>query len=684
MLGEAVHGTPTERLADMLGIASVISNRATLGNVAPEDVISAPGQFDAYGKALPDGVEQYRGLATQAWGQVQTIGPVTAATYYSTPAAAKNLPGGLQPVDQTTGHVYQVDPLNRSFATAKGFVQPAADLVANVAQKASQTARAIASGAVNAVGNAVEAVRGPGMAALAPNGLVSPGGLQAGGLSFRHPEQATIAAPMRDALTGLSAEFGQPVDVTSGYRSPSYNRAVKGAKNSLHTQGLAADIDMAGWSPEQRQKAVQELSQRGVGGFITYSGMPDTLHVDMRQRPNGVSPHFMHNKTAAQMGKAPGWFQESAEFGGLVTPKEMAAPRANPGTVASEYAKAAQTTQEAGVRGIGTQGNQTYGAPVGKVERASLGPAKAGPSGIIDNMRAGMESPTYGPGQVAPASAPSKPSPARPDNMMAAGPKGNFSVPSKPSAPTTADLANAYGQMATMGQVGIANLSGAPLSAPQKPSLAEVATAALPSTPAPAMPTPKTVKTQTIAAPQKKAAPQQTVAAPQTTIGAFPEAPTAPKSKVPSRVAGAVLGGLLGGLPGAAIGGLLGPSAMKSNSLGGLGSLFGGPANPQRSNYGSGLAAISDILGGGGTPGATAYSRSTPGYSVQNLGNGMIAKTNQYGVTSYEYTGPTQSLFGGGGMFGGGGYDRDRAEGISPGAAGAIDRGGSRGPAGLY
>ena len=83
-LGEAVHGNPTERFADMLGIASVISNRATLAKVTPEQIVSAPGQFDAYGKALPPGTE-----AERAWTQVQTIGPITAATYYSTPEAQK-------------------------------------------------------------------------------------------------------------------------------------------------------------------------------------------------------------------------------------------------------------------------------------------------------------------------------------------------------------------------------------------------------------------------------------------------------------------------------------------------------------------------------------------------------------------------------------------------------------------
>src|SRR5438093_11543543 len=33
-----------------------------------------------------------------------------------------------------------------------------------------------------------------------------------------------------------------PIHVTSGYRSPRLNQMVGGAKNSMHTQGLAADI----------------------------------------------------------------------------------------------------------------------------------------------------------------------------------------------------------------------------------------------------------------------------------------------------------------------------------------------------------------------------------------------------------------------------------------------------------
>jgi len=40
-----------------------------------------------------------------------------------------------------------------------------------------------------------------------------------------------------------------PINVTSGYRSPRLNQMVGGAKNSMHTQGLAADILCPSFSP---------------------------------------------------------------------------------------------------------------------------------------------------------------------------------------------------------------------------------------------------------------------------------------------------------------------------------------------------------------------------------------------------------------------------------------------------
>jgi hypothetical protein len=189
-----------------------------------------------------------------------------------------------------------------------------------------------------------------------------------------------------------------------------------------------------------------------------------------------------------------------------------------------------------------------------------------------------------------------------------------------------------------------------------------------PAAPEPTIQSPTHRKAATVGAPVI-GAPAQTgiIDAP------FPDAPTAAQIAA-AKISGAIhnplasmglttnpFGKLLGGIPGALLGATVGNPLSLGNPFKGLGSMFGPTPNPAKTHYGTGLSAISDILGGGGTAGSTAYSRSTPGYSVTNLGNGMVAKTNQFGHVSYIYAGPNTSLaeahpgLFGGGIFGGGG-----------------------------
>jgi len=49
-------------------------------------------------------------------------------------------------------------------------------------------------------------------------------------------------------LDPLREAYGKPIYISSGYRCPELNRAVKGASNSYHTTGLAADIYVKGAS----------------------------------------------------------------------------------------------------------------------------------------------------------------------------------------------------------------------------------------------------------------------------------------------------------------------------------------------------------------------------------------------------------------------------------------------------
>lgn len=74
-----------------------------------------------------------------------------------------------------------------------------------------------------------------------------------------------------------------PIRITgSGYRTPSHNAKVKGAKNSQHLYAKAADINADGYSPLQLSKQIEKLISLGKmkdGGIGVYKGF---VHYDIR------------------------------------------------------------------------------------------------------------------------------------------------------------------------------------------------------------------------------------------------------------------------------------------------------------------------------------------------------------------------------------------------------------------
>jgi uncharacterized protein YcbK (DUF882 family) len=77
---------------------------------------------------------------------------------------------------------------------------------------------------------------------------------------------------------------GSPVTISSGYRSPEYNRKIGGARNSQHVQGSAADIQCKGMTAAKLHALVLRLYQEGklpgLGGLGQY---PTFVHLDIRQ-----------------------------------------------------------------------------------------------------------------------------------------------------------------------------------------------------------------------------------------------------------------------------------------------------------------------------------------------------------------------------------------------------------------
>lgn len=86
-------------------------------------------------------------------------------------------------------------------------------------------------------------------------------------------------------LTRLAATLEQvraltgPVSVSSGYRSFQLNAAVGGAKDSVHTLGLAADITVSGMSPRQLATNIRdsdiEYDQLIYEGTWVHLGLSD-------------------------------------------------------------------------------------------------------------------------------------------------------------------------------------------------------------------------------------------------------------------------------------------------------------------------------------------------------------------------------------------------------------------------
>lgn len=89
-----------------------------------------------------------------------------------------------------------------------------------------------------------------------------------------------VSPKLLKLLNKLRDQYGKPLVVNSGYRSPEHNATVGGVKNSQHVLGLAADIrptveNMADL-PNLQRLAHKLNGAGGVGYYNTF------VHVDVR------------------------------------------------------------------------------------------------------------------------------------------------------------------------------------------------------------------------------------------------------------------------------------------------------------------------------------------------------------------------------------------------------------------
>ncbi len=109
----------------------------------------------------------------------------------------------------------------------------------------------------------------PGLARLAPNGLK---------VQRQTVDVACLKPQLVTMLRTMERHFRRPVMVTSGYRNPSYNLKVGGARKSLHMICAAADIQIEGVSKWEIARYARSMPGRGGVGTYCHT---TSVHVDI-------------------------------------------------------------------------------------------------------------------------------------------------------------------------------------------------------------------------------------------------------------------------------------------------------------------------------------------------------------------------------------------------------------------
>ncbi len=141
---------------------------------------------------------------------------------------------------------------------------------------------------VRAKGSAVQSyakyIRGLNLRNITPYMVLEPHFKTRGSVTNSLPPRSTWKqiGPTLKVVDQLSSEMRTPVrEISSAYRSPSYNRACRGNSKSYHMKNMAVDIQFEGASPSHVASVARKMrSQRefkgGVGQYYSF------VHIDTR------------------------------------------------------------------------------------------------------------------------------------------------------------------------------------------------------------------------------------------------------------------------------------------------------------------------------------------------------------------------------------------------------------------
>lgn len=250
--GEAVAG-PSIAEAGTDPDAAIAAGRATVAayagaTVAPSSATLQPGAADERSGRKPT-------LFTSLFAESKAKTPVRNAESGKSRRVLLKPEGAPVPVGET------------ALAALPG-VKSRASLF-EIGQRASADYDAEILEEANAEEGSYQVASLTGMARLAPNGLM----VQRPGV-----ETGCFEPKLVGILRAVEARFNTKVVVTSGYRSPSYNKRVNGARRSMHMGCKAADVQVPGANKLDVANFVRSLPGRGGVGTYCHT---TAIHVDI-------------------------------------------------------------------------------------------------------------------------------------------------------------------------------------------------------------------------------------------------------------------------------------------------------------------------------------------------------------------------------------------------------------------
>ncbi len=111
-------------------------------------------------------------------------------------------------------------------------------------------------------------------------------------LEWRNGVDRRVNPVLIEKVRNVARKFGQTLTITSGYRSPAYNRKVGGAGKSQHMQANAVDISGVNFTDQERLKLIALASAEGITGIGVYNDK--SLHFDVRPNPSAWGSGFTY------------------------------------------------------------------------------------------------------------------------------------------------------------------------------------------------------------------------------------------------------------------------------------------------------------------------------------------------------------------------------------------------------